>query len=792
MVDLDILKKKGVSVETLREIFKLTKQKQRGGAFTAVFEKGSNTQKAKIAKLTKRICNRIRGGRDYNLTNYRIYQALDAAWDLPLKQITPTMLRQLLDKQQEPTAVIDTLKSWGIDPAEVLIEVPDPKDPTQTQKAVSLPAFARVYVPLAKSYVTIRGAKLVNDRNQVPHFKYEPAISNKETRMRCEIITAAVEDISNNYSSFDTEKQAILKMLHYGEQIIFPQESWHFESQLAENESGYKGTKKGDFVETVTREGIRFHQPHPARTYRDMAHPGWTLNTGTGAKYSGYWRIMRYGELMENDQFWNLDVIRIGNSDWYTSGAGLFNNVYPCTMSFPSMTMDGGGVSEKDSEKHVGDGFYANDLEDKGILVNEYFEKLNPKENGLGDYDYDVWFRFVVASDDTIVFAEPLPYTAPTPYYGYDAMDNRTIQSSMTLEILPHQDHITNLFTQYLLSTKNNLGRVTMADTDVLPQSEINRLRGFSNLTQVGNVIVPFSGKEFKTRDTSPRALYVESVAQVDTQAIAMAMRLVLEMVERLLVMSPQEMGQPASHEQTREEVKVIGLNSSARAEYTGAAADRARESIKRILYEGLMAYGEDEFYAQIPADPEINKQMLEDLGFTWAGEDKDNGRLTVKATKKAVRKTAIGYMKFVANRDGEDRINEVEEARKMAVALAEWMNNPIIGPAIGPDQAIQMVNFIARAAGFPRDFRIVNKLNDATMLQQNTQQIMTQVQDALKQVVAQINTEMKGALKEVMTENGDQQKQIDELKQAIMQVIQPSPAPPQIAQMPPPMAGAA
>lgn len=789
MVDLDILEAKGVSVETLQEAFKLTKKKIRAGGFTAVLDNGSDTQKAKVAKLVKRICNRIKSGRDYNITNYRIYQALDAAWDLPLKQITPTMLRQLMDKQQEPTAVIDTLKSWGIDPTEVLIEVPDPKDPTQTQKAVSLPAFARVFIPLAKSYVTIRGAKLVNDRNQVPHFKYEPAISNKETRMRCEVITAAVEDMSNNFSYFDTEKQAILKMLHYGEQIIFPMESWLSESQLVEEDSGYTGTKKGKYIEAVTREGVRFHQPHPARSYRDMAHPAWTLNTGTGARYSGYWRIMRYGELMANKKFYNTDVIKIGNSDWYSGGAGFFQNVYPCTMSFPSLSTEGGGVSEKDTEKHIGDGFYAADLEDKGILVNEYFEKLNPKENGLGDYDYEVWFRFVVASDDTIIFAEPLPYTAPTPYYGYDALDNRTINSSMTLEILPHQDQLSNLFTQYLLSVKNNLGRVTLADTDVLPQAEINRLRGFSQQTQVGNVIVPFSGKEMAKREVNARALYIETVAQVDTQSIAAAMRLVLEMVERLLVMSPQEMGQPASHEQTREEVKVIGQSSSARAEYTGAAADRARESIKRICFEGLMAYGEDEFYAQIPADPEIDKTMLSDLGFTWAGEDKDNGRLTVKATKKAVRKTAVGYMKFVANRDGEDRINEVEEARKMAVALAEWMNNPIIGPAIGPDQAIQMVNFIAKAAGFPRDFRVVNKMNDQTLLQQNNQQVLAQVQDAIKQVVTQLNNEMKGALKEVMTENGDQQKQINELQQALAQLIQPSAPPPQVTQMPPQMA---
>lgn len=779
MVDLDILKKYGVSVESLKETFKLNKGEGPQAATVLALE--DESKRGKVNRLLSTIASRSRGGRDYNLTNYRTYHALEEAWDMPLKQITPTMLLSLMDKSQDPVAVMDTLKSWGIDPSEALMEVPDPKTPGASIKQVSIPAFFRVFIPLAKAYVTIRWAKLVNDRNQVPHFKYEPAISNQITRMRCEVITAAVEEMSNQYGYFEVEKQAIHRMLHLGQQLLFPMEAWHYESQLVGKNSPYKGEEKDGYIEAVVREGIRYHLPHPARTYRDQAHYPSTFNTDSGASYAGYWRIVRYSEIANNKSFFNLDVIRVGNNDWFTSGKGIFQNIYPCTMSFPSVDTASPGVSVHDSEKHMASGFYTSTPTDHGILIHEYFQKLNPKDCGLGEYDYDCWFRFVLAGDDTVIYAEPIAYT-PVISYAYDADESRSMQSSMTLEILPFEAQLGNLFSQYLISVKQNLYTLNLVDTDVVNQATIDQMRKATGMTYTGLNVFPFSGKAFQTAQTNPRAVYSERFAQVDTNSIAMAMKIVLEMVERLLVMSPQEMGQVASHEQTREEVKQIQGHASSRLQFTAAAADRAREAIKRQLYEGKMAYGEDEFYAQIPADPEINEKMLSALGFTWKGQDKDTGRVTVKATK-----TAVNYEKFVANRDGADRINEADLARNMAAFMAEILGNPISAQAVGPDQAITMINLIGKASGFPRDFKLVNKMNDKSLLQENNEELLKQVQDMLKQVMDQMTGDVKGAFQTVMQDNAEQQKAIQELQQGQQQIeamLQPQP-PPQPQPMP-------
>lgn len=794
MVDLDILKQQGVSVETLKKTFKLQKSKDDKGQHVGDLVIEDGTRKPKVNRLVRRIRSRIQGGRDYNCKNYRIYQALDEAWDSPLKQITPTMLMGLLDKTQDPSAATDILKSWGVNPDDYIYDYsPDPKTPEKTIKRMHIPAFFPVRVPLAKAYTTIRWAKLVNDRMQVPHFKFEPAISNQKTRMRCEVITAAVEEMSNQYGYFDLEKQAILKMLKYGQQLSFPVEAWHTETQLVGKDSGYEEIEPGDIlsepqesdlkekpkpkeaIETVVKEGIRYHLPHPARTFYDRAWYPSTFNTDSGAAFGGYWRVMRYSDIADNEAYYNLDVIRIGDSSWYTGGRGIFENVYRCQLRFPAMTA-GEGTGDNNSEKIIGDGFYNRELSDDGILITEYFEKLNPKQYGLGEYDHEVWFRFVIAADDTIIYCEPLAY-APIAYYGYDADESNAIQSSMMLEILPFEIQLSNLFTQYIISVFQNLYNITLVDTDMVDQNVVDDLKRATTLRMCGFNILPFSAKELEKRQQNPRALYPERLPQVDTQSIANAMRSCFEMVERLLVMSPQEMGQAASHEQTAEESKIIATHSSSRLEFTGTAADRPREAIKRQCYEAKMAYGQDEFWAQVPADPELDgekgKKILSDLGLTWAGQDADTKRVTVKATK-----TAVMYQKFVANRDGANRVNEREVAVGQLNLLTVAMGNPMTMQAIGPDQAIKLINDIARSSGFPRDFKLVNMLNNKAMLQQNNEEVLQQVQ----QMIQQLGEDVKGALQTVMQDNAKQQEQINELQQA---VAPQAPAQPEMMPMP-------
>ena len=67
------------------------------------------------------------------------------------------------------------------------------------------------------------------------------------------------------------------------------------------------------------------------------------------------------------------------------------------------------------------------------MCLAQHFEKLS-KQEGICDFDGDVWVRFVATADDTVVFAEPLPH--PGVYGGINENDNRYANPSMAHDLL--------------------------------------------------------------------------------------------------------------------------------------------------------------------------------------------------------------------------------------------------------------------------------------------------------------------------------------------------------------------
>lgn len=808
MVDLDILREYGCSEESLRELFRMDKD--------GFLERETTEKGRRLKSLRELIRSRINEGRDTNTSNYRVYQALDKAWDAPLNQITPTMIQSLIDSNMDTDKLSDALKTWGVNLSDVMDEWVDPKT-NQTIKKVNVPAFYRIVVPLVRAYVTIRRAKMMNDRRIVPFMKYTPAISTEKARMRCEVITSRVEAVSDQYGFWDVEDQACWRMLHYGICLRFIVEEWHKEEQLVEYDSPYEGedvlgksTTPADtstpsptqdappdsimapFAQAVEgeastpipepepadvpmykrvcmREGLRYHMPHPTRMFYDMAWPAHSFNTNTGATYAGYWRVMRYGEILNKKKFFNLSVVAVGNAGtWFNNNKAFFDSVYPCTLRFPGTEEAGAGAGQYDSERKIADGVYTTADEDKGLIITELFMKLVPADYGIGDYEHPVWFRFVVANNDTIIYATPLPYSSPVLFDGYDHVTGRSLSPSMSLEVLPYQDHMGNLLSQYLLSVKQNLTNMVLVDSDAVSTKDISFLQKWTQKLWSGINIIPFSRRQWTKGQQVPEVTFPQRFPQVDTASIAVAMKSVLEILERVLVMSAQELGQAASHEQTREEVRNIQTNTSTRASFTATSLDRSKQAWKRQIYEGLMAYGSENGYAQLPSE-DFTPDVLSKLGFTHEGYDTVNKKLTVKYNK-----TAIKYETFSANRDVDDRINDKELAAQMGAFMQQLASNPIMLNALGPDQFILMANSVAKAAGFPRDLVLRNRGGDVTP-EENNAQILQQVQEFLGQAMEQLKTEMgdeiKGVITEVVKVNDEQTDEIEANQQEIKKV---------------------
>lgn len=748
-ISLDVLKKRKVTTEDLKKVLAPDPKLK-----LAV----SDEQEKKIKNLRDRIRTRITKGREYNLENWQTYYALDRAWDIPFNQTSVTLLQSLMEKdlsdakgQEEVNSI---LTGWGFNPKDVLIDVPDPKSPDKTIKQINVPAFFQIFVPLVRAYTTIRWARIMNLRRIRPFLKYEAAIQNQKTRLQSEVVTNRIGDVmARQYGYWNVLKQAVFQMLHYSFCIMFPVEEWHCEEQWEKDDPDSKKTVK---------EGLRYHIPHPTRTIVDQAHRPSTYNTDTGCEYAAYWRVLRYKDVKNNPLFWNTDKISKGAIEWWSSASTFFSAVYnSCTIKFPVSTSQ----NVKDRETKMLENYYSSTEDDMAVQVTEYFEKLIPSENGLGDYDCPVWFRFVIGGDDTILYAAPLPYN-PIVYLGYDGDENREQNASLSLEILPFQDQVSNLLTQFILTCKQNLTNVTFVDKDVVGQDWVNTLRSWGERIFKTRNFIPFSGRlAQKSMQNVPQAFFSHHFPALDTNGILMALKTVLDIMERVLVMSSQEVGQAASHELREKEVVNIANATSTRLEFTSSGVDDGREAWKLQLYNGLMAYGDDEFYAEIPYSENITPEILANLGFTWNQEEHPHGLDDKKLTVK-VKKQAIQLFTFASSQDWMDRTDDMKLSVAMASALANWLNNPMLGPAIGPDQALGIVNLICRMAGFPKEFRLENR----------SQQTLVSSQEQLKMIVQavenQIIPEVKKSLEQMMTLDKEQQVRIEKIEEVVKELL--------------------
>ena len=732
MIDLNVLSSRGVDTDKLKSVF--------DGDDVTISEKSK--------PLLYRIRGRIADGLQWCIKNHKVYHALDLAWETPFRQVSSTLAYSLVNNDLDEQTVKSAAKDWGL--TGMLDDVSDSKG---TRKNLNLPIFFNVFVPIVRAYVTIRWARIYNDRRQYPLFKYEMAQNTTTNKLRSDIITDRVQTMSNNYGYSETLKQGIFQMLHYGSCFQFPQEEWHSEKQVLRNKAGVEEEK-------YVREGLRYHLPHPSRVFFDQAHRTTTFNTDSGCSFAGYWRVMRYGDIRMNDKFWNVDKIRYGRTtDMLSSAKTYLELVSPCTMEFPTSKNAFGNM---DREEEL-DRFYNKSDDDKAVLITEYYEKLVPSEYGLGDYDHPVWFRFCLANDDTILYAAPMPY-CPVVYYAYDPHEGRSMNASLSLEIIPFQDQIGNLLSQYLLSVKQNLANITFVDSDQVPKSMIDQLQNWGEKIFRGLNFMPFSSRQNKFAQSDVREAF-NSVrfSTLDTNGIVGAMRQVIDMLERLLVISAQEIAQVASHEQTAEEVRTVATTTTTRLAFTATGVDDAINAWKEQLYRGLMAYGEDEVYANI--NSQYTMDALHSLGFTVTEKDEDrSGSVKVRGQKSALALESIG-----SYRDSLDRVSD----NAMAAALTQFYqivgNDQEIRQSVGIDQMLDVVNRVGQMLGLPKDFKL-QKINEGQSPDQQAEQ-MVAVAEEIKGSVLQ---EVGQAIEPIAKNTQENTSAIEQLIQIINQAPQP------------------
>lgn len=743
MVDARILKAHGCSADAWKKIFEGKEFPHPPRHNMPVTKKSA--KRDKIDELIERIWQRVKNGRDWNFGNFSTIHAMDLIWDAPFRQVSPTLIASICEKHGANTdEVKNALTGLGLNLDAVLWDTGQ-KDPKTGQPimAVNVPSFFAITVPMVRALLTTRRSKIVNDRNREPFFEYKAATQSKKNRVRCEVITSRVQNIAKDYDYYGVMNQAVLQMFLYPTGCLaFTKEEWDYSEQLRTKEGG----KEEKFRE---REGLRFHTPHPGRMFWDVAHPLRTFNTDTGCTFAGYWDVVRYGDILDNEGCYNTDKISIGDTGWFGTH-WFWRTVYStCVPKIPVPQYPAGMSKQADREQWLADNqHYNGDMREASVMRCEYREKLNPKLWGLGDYDHDIWCRFVTAGDGTIIYAAPLCYT-PVAVFKDNGDDKRLGDATLALQLAPYQDMLSNLLSQLILSVKQNLANLTLVEKSVVTEESLKKL-----INQGEAYYRAINYQRYDAKDLArlfggaiPPAIISHRFPPQDINGIFMAMKTVIDMAERVLQFSAQEIAQAASHEQTKREVDVIHQTTNNIIEYTGTAVDAGLNAIARMTYEALMNHGDDEFYAQIPSDHELSEKQLTELGITQDedGETKDK-KIRVKAKKSAMELDSFATVPPATKRE-----TNWEAAQALAQFWASTLADPEMKMALGPKQLVEIANKIAKLAGLKLD----TELRDMT--EQNKKKAASDLlKETVDAVLGIVRTETKQGLEPIMSALND------------------------------------
>lgn len=638
-----------------------------------------------IVKLKELLGRRCIDGRTFALRDWRVHAAEDEAYNAPFRQISPTLINKIMsgDRRLTVNEIEDELTRWGLPETGILTTITskNPDGKTVKEKIITRDTFSVIRVPIAKAMTNAREARLFAERDNEPFMSFEPVRSTEEWQVIGEIITKLVSQMSTTFGHKATYRGLNHQALKSSCGVMFPQEVWYSEDDY--DSAGEKFTAK---------EGLRYNIPPITRTFWDQTHRPATLNSDTGCKWAGYYRLAKFSDVDQNPAYYNKDSVSYSATNWVGPGSAYetyFRYVYPCTVEMPVMPPNQDG---KDREANAS--LYSTGDLDKPIFVTEMFCKLSPKDWGISEYKPEVWIRFVMASDRDAVYAEPFPYS-PALYKGTDAEDaTSNSTASFTLETIPWQDLIGNVLSDILNGMKQNSIKVILYDKYQITEDKIEEM--MARARESGSAVwFPMDWKELMRGQVNPDMLFKPFTFPQQTIGEKIAtLNTVFNVMERGLGISAQETGAIAGHIQTKTEIDTISSNVGSRLGLILSMDDDFFDAWKRQIFKAMQAFMDEDFAVDVSAvSEELVAKMKKDFGFEFESIGKDTMHVKGKKSKLSVDA-------FLSSREGRTRQNNPQVAQVMFQSIAAIAANPNSG--IGKDQIIKMWNDAMHLAGAP------------------------------------------------------------------------------------------
>lgn len=729
-VDINYLKSVGVSSAAYKKIFTLEPA----------------SYPTKIKKLVDVLSGRLRDGYEMSFRDYRAYQAIDLACELPFNQTTPTLIQALMAKHLSADQIYKELKAWGLSEESLFLDATTPAG--QPCKMLNVPVFFQIFIPIVNAYLNAVTAQIFNERNQSPLLPYNPLKTTSRNQVLCEIITDLVQTMSTWYGYPSVMKQAIQQALKYGVMIAFAREEWDYEEQIVDYGGG---------PEHVTvKEGLRYVMPHPTRMFYDLKYPLTTINSDTGCEWGGHWHILSYGDVLDNPMYWNRKNIFSGTNWFQAPVAGnYFTEVYPCQLKFPE-------VASRSSMKREDQAAWYNTSQDrdKAIFVTQLFMKLVPKTWGLADYKYPVWHRFTLAGDDTVIWAEPCAYN-PMWFMGFNYDEMSARQTSLALECIPFQDHLGNILSQMILTAKQNLGGVTFYNNQAVDKDDISRLNNLGENRYRSHQYIGYDPLKFAAaRIEIDRIFQTVELGKYTITELLQMIPTVLNIMERVIGIPAQMGGAQGTHQQSKEEIVRLGGAGNNRINLICSSVDAGIDAWKVQLHAGSQSYADSEWLAEVSSDIEDLAQHIKELGFQIRGKSADT--VLLKGHRKHLRLEG-----FSASNQGPQRENNKEIAQVIFQTVGVIAGQEALMQEVTAKNLLKLIVQAAILAGAPRDFDLRLDPN-AKKPEQVSEAILKAIQQAQQATLAAVQQKIAAPVaKEVAA---DQQK-IQQLEEVVKQL---------------------
>lgn len=702
------------------------------------------------------IRSRLQEGITRSLEEYRMYQAADMALDgtlLAQFQIPLGMLAQGYIN-------IDTCYNE----AKSVLADSDLKKLFEMEKAgkrpvkLLAPKLTEISLNVTKSLVTRRVAAISTPiRQRTPLGVYDPQDTSLVGRLKGDMMTQRFEQMSDDFGYRPAIEQTARDVSMYGHQVEFITKPWEVRKTKLRRKKNTNGTEgvgatemDWETYDAIEKEGVDYIAPHPSRKFWDRNYPLRKINTDTGGEYIGYWDVSRIGALRQNKELWNHGAIEWDTGLWdlMNQNQSFFRYYYREAIAVAERFGNKIGL-RNDAKSNVGTTYQG--IDDAPCTLAYYFRRLNPKQWGIADYDYDVWIRFVVAGKSTVIWADVCGST-PAIYYGYNESDQRAQSSSFASDAMQIQDQVSNLLSQLLDIQGQGLTRIYALNVDGMKPEEIEKVENAlktRDYSQAHAIIIKHSAEAMKDMGVEARSAYAERLKSIEisttekTSEIFRSIMNLLSLGERQLFFSPQELGQVAPREITATEANMVNNTTLGIRDFHAIGIEEGLDVKKKIAYESAIAFGSDKVTLSVMDS--YSRETVEAAGFTVISADTDEKIETVKSGRFTLsgNKYDLVHNYVFTSRDGTERAPSAAEAQATVQYLDVLGKYPALGQCMTVGKGVEVLNRVSRRLGVSVTLRVPAGVDPSQPMTGNPQEQFAQFAQGVQQALQAITKEL-------------------------------------------------